>query len=164
MAALAASVMAGAAQAAAMQETTYGVAVSAPTVTERAQALKEEAEALYSQPKKWRQAVRLLEQSAQLRSDDDAEGFACWLYAGRLRAAMGDYSGARQSLERAAGHAMARGAVVDAAHAWIDAAHVAVKLRNVERVQEYLRRAELLASSPQLDADEASQIRARLQG
>jgi tetratricopeptide (TPR) repeat protein len=138
-----------------------GVASMAPP-PDRADALRAEAEALYSQPSKWRRAVRLLEQSAQLRTAADPDAYACWTYAARLRSQLGDYGGARESLERAADHALARGAVLDAAHAYIDAAHAAIRGRQFEQAKVLVGRAELLATSPQLAADEAAQITARL--
>jgi tetratricopeptide (TPR) repeat protein len=106
--------------------------------------------------------VRLLEQSAQLRTAADPDAYACWTYAARLRTQLGDYGGARESLERAADHALARGAVLDAAHAYIDAAHAAIRGRHFEQAKVLVGRAELLATSPQLAADEAAQITGRL--
>jgi hypothetical protein len=164
MAAMAVATMAGVAPAAALQDGGVGMIATAPAATERARQLRAEAEALYTQPRQWRKAARLLEQSAQLRGADDPEAYSCWMYAARLRASIGDYAGARLGLEKAAAHALARGAVIDAAHAYIDAAHVALQERQPQRAQQLVEQARLLASSPLLDADQADQIVARLRG
>jgi tetratricopeptide (TPR) repeat protein len=148
--------------AAGMQAEDGVFALAAPPNANRAESLRAQAEALYSQPRQWRKAVRLLEQSAQLRTASDPEAYTCWLYAARLRASLHDYTGARQNLERAAAHAMARGAVIDAAHAYIDAVHVALRGGQLQQAQELAGKATLLATSPQLDPTEVAQITARL--
>jgi hypothetical protein len=137
------------------------VAVPSPD-TEKAQQLQEQAEALFSQPKQWKKAVRLLEQSADLRGADDAGAYDCLLYAGRIRAAIGDFGGARSSLEKAAEHAMARGAIIDAANAYIDAAHAAVAGKDARGAQQLVDRAALLTDSPMLSAQQKTVLKARL--
>lgn len=130
--------------------------------SDRAQQLRAQAEELFSQPTKWRRAARLMEQSARLRDAADPEAYTCLVFAGRIRAALHDYAGARSALEKAAEHAVARGAVLDAAHAFIDAAHIARQEKDVEGARELVERATLLATSPQLSDDEADQIHRRL--
>lgn len=129
---------------------------------DRAAQLHKEAEALFSQPKQWKKAVRLLEQSAELRGADDAEAYACLVYAGRIRAAIGDYGAARSNMLKAADHAMARGAVIDAANALIDAAHASVALKDASGAQDLVERAQLLTASPLLSMEQRARLKARL--
>ena len=129
---------------------------------DRAAQLREQAEALFSQPRQWKKAVRLLEQSAELRSADDAQAYDCLLYAGRIRAAIGDFGGARSALLKAADHAMARGAIIDAANALIDAAHASVELKDATGVRELVARATLLTASPQLSVEQRTALKERL--
>lgn len=128
----------------------------------KAEQLRDEAEALFSQPRQWKKAVRLLEQSAALREADDAEAYDCLIYAGRIRAAIGDLAGARLNLEKAAAHALARGEIVDAANALIDAAHAAVALRDARGARDLVERASLLTQSPLLSLHQRNLLQSRL--
>src|ERR671923_221091 len=129
---------------------------------DRARTLHAQAEELYSQPKQWKKAARLLEQSAQLREVNDPDIYTCLMYAGRLRAATNDLPNAREDLENAAAHALSRGAVMEAAHALIDAAHVASSAKDIPAARELVRRASMLAESPLLSAEQKAEINARL--
>jgi tetratricopeptide (TPR) repeat protein len=129
---------------------------------DRAAELRAQAEALFSQPKQWRKAARLLERSAQLRDAADAEGYACLVLAGGLWAAVGEYETAQQVYSRAAAHAQARGDVVEAAHALINAAHAAAENRNVADAQAFIDRATLLAASPLLSTQQVEEITRRI--
>jgi hypothetical protein len=128
----------------------------------RAAELRGQAEALLATPGQWRRAARLLERSADLRDASDPEAYAALRLAGRVRAAVGDLNTARYVFEKAAEHALARGAVFDAAHAFIDAAHAAAGSREPHLAKQYVERAALLATSPQLSARDAAQIRQRI--
>jgi tetratricopeptide (TPR) repeat protein len=129
---------------------------------DRARALRQQAEDLYAQPKQWKKAARLLEQSAQLREATDPDAYSCLMYAGRLRAAVNDLAGARVDLEKAAAHAHARGSVVEAAHAYIDAAHVASSEKDFAGARDLFQRAVLLAQSPLLSAEQKHILETRL--
>lgn len=131
---------------------------------DKARELRAQAEALFSQPRQWRKAVRLLEQSAQLREATDPDGYMCLLYAGRIQAAIGDLQGARQNLEKAANQAMARGSIVEAAHAYIDAAFVAAEAKQGQAAQQLIQRASLLAESPLLSAEQKAGLTTRITG
>jgi tetratricopeptide (TPR) repeat protein len=150
--------------AAGIQKSADGALAMAPPPDriERAAELKLEAEALFPQPRQWKKAVRLLEQSAALRSASDPEAYTCLIYAGRIKAALGDNAGARVTLEKAAEHALARGAIVDAANAYIDAAHAAVQERDAQVAQQFLDRASLLADSPLLSVAQRTLLKSRL--
>jgi hypothetical protein len=129
---------------------------------ERARALQLRAEELYSQPTQWKKAARLLEQSVQLREANDPDVYTCLMYAGRLRAAVNDLANARVDLERAATHALSRGSVIEAAHALIDAAHVAIAAKDMPAAHDLVRRASMLTESPLLSAEQKAAINARL--
>jgi tetratricopeptide (TPR) repeat protein len=146
----------GASPTMAMQDARIAMAAPEPPVVERADELRAEAEALFPQPKRWSKAMRLLEESASLRAASDPAAYDCLVLAGRLAYAIGDNPGALQNLRKAAEHALARGAVMDAANAYIDAAHVAKAARNVGLAEELVERAQLLTMSPLLsDRDRA---------
>jgi tetratricopeptide (TPR) repeat protein len=129
---------------------------------DRAEALRQKAESLFSQPRQWGKAARLLEQSAQLRGAADPEAYVCLMYAGRLRGGIGDFAGASAALEKAAIHAAARGALLDAAHAWIDAAHAAIEGQDMERAAALAERAQLLSGSSLLSESQVEQITRRI--
>ena len=129
---------------------------------ERAQELRVQAEALFSQPKQWRKAIRLLEESAELRDANDRGATVCLSLAGRIRSALGDYSGARQSLQKAGDHALARGSILEAAHSYLDAAHVAIREKNGQAAQELVNRALLLAESPLLTDAQRDEVTRRV--
>jgi tetratricopeptide (TPR) repeat protein len=129
---------------------------------DRARELRTRAEELFSQPKHWKKAARLLEQSAALREANDPEAYTCLMYAGRLRAAVKDLPAARANLEKAAAQALARGSVIEAAHAYIDAAHVASSEKQIEAARELVRRATLLSESPLLSAEQRQILESRL--
>ncbi|HUF49350.1 MAG TPA: hypothetical protein VMN60_00865 [Longimicrobiales bacterium] len=131
---------------------------------DRARELRQQAEALFSEPRQWRKAARLLEQSAELREASDAEGYICLLYAGRIQAALGDLNGARQNLEKAAQQALTRGSIVEAAHAYIDAAFVAAEAKQAQTAQQLIERATLLTSSPLLSATQKAGLTSRITG
>lgn len=164
MAAAAVALLAGAVPMAAAQDGAVAALTitSPPTKADRAAQLRQDAEALFSQPKQWKKAVRLLEESAALREPSDPEGFECLLYAGRIRVAIGDLRGARVNLEKAAALALARGAVDQAAHAYIDAAHTAVKLNDGAGARALVDKAALLAESPLLTADQRQFLKSRI--
>lgn len=131
--------------------------------SDKARELKAQAEALFSQPKQWKKAVRLLEQSASMRDAGDPEIYSCLLYAARIQANLGDMDGAQQNLQKAADHAIARGSVVEAAHALIDAAHVAVANNDGQAAREMVERAKLLTASPLLTPEQRNQITRRIE-
>lgn len=131
------------------------------TVT-RADRLQQEAEALFEKPKQWKKAQRLLQESAELRDAGDVEGYTCYMLAGRLAAALGDNAAARESLEHAGEHALARGAVMDAASAFIDAAHAAARAGDADGMKELVERASLLANSPLISPKDREAIQYRL--
>jgi len=128
----------------------------------RARELWTRAEELLSQPNQWKKAARLLEQSARLREPNDPEAYTCLMYAGHLRFAVNDLVAARSNLEMAASHALAHGAVLEAAHAYIYAAHAAIAEKQIDVARDLVRRAALLSESPLLSAEQRHALESRL--
>lgn len=143
-------------------QTQYAMAAPPEPVAERADELRAEAESLFSQPKRWEKAMRLMRESAELRTADDPEAFTCLMYAGQLGVAVGEYDAAYAALHAAAEHALARGALRDAASAYIDAAHAARLKQDVAAAKEMIERASLLATSPLLSASDRASLQYRL--
>jgi hypothetical protein len=132
-----------------------------PTITSsaRANSLHEAAAALVA-AHRYGDAARLHRRSAQLRGAEDALGFRCLKEAAALAYATGDRAGARKDIAAAAGQALARGDLREAALAYLDAAWIAQEQKNPRKVWELGRRAEILADSPLLGpADRAAILR-----
>lgn len=111
---------------------------------------------------RWGLAARRQRDAARLRGDDPrAVGSwarAAWLYAG-----IGDFGTARSAMERAAEKAVADGDVERAAHAYIDAALIAVEGGRDDLVDALVRKTFRVTGSPLLAADRRAAIRARVQ-
>jgi tetratricopeptide (TPR) repeat protein len=154
--------MLGAAAPLSAQELALAAARLSVPAPDRAIELRSQAEAMLEATGPQRRAARMLERSAALRDATDPDAYSIYRLAGRVRAALGDYYGARINFTNAAEHAAARGAVFDAAHAWIDAAHAALALGQAEAVVDYAGRARLLALSPQLTTAQSNEIVRRI--
>jgi tetratricopeptide (TPR) repeat protein len=121
---------------------------------ERAQQLHAQAISLLDSPRRWAEAASLLRRSAENLSDDDPTAFTTMRFAGRVYAQAGELGKARKAFTDAAELALARGEVVDAAYAYIDAAHAASEQGATSQVIELAEKARRLTSSPLLpDAD-----------
>lgn len=124
----------------------------------RARELRAAAEALFDNPRQWREVARLMEASARIRPADDAEVYDCLRYAANARAALGEYRHARRLLERAAQHALARGALLDAADAYVSAAVLAADRGDGEAAGRLAEKVRLLALSPLLSAEQSQAL------
>jgi hypothetical protein len=135
-----------------------------PTITSsaRADSLHEAAVALVA-AHRWGDAARLHRRSAQLRDADDPLGFRCLKDAAALAYASGDRSGARSDMAAAAGQALARGDLREAALAYLDGAWIAQEQKNPRQVWELGHRAEILADSPLLGAADRAAILRRIE-
>jgi hypothetical protein len=111
---------------------------------------------------RWSEAARLHRRSAQLRGAEDPLGFRCLSEAAALAYATGDRSGARNDKAAAAGQALSRGELREAAMAYLDAAWIAQEQKNPRQVWEYGHRAEMLADSPNLGLTDRSAILKRI--
>ena len=135
-----------------------------PTLTSaaRADSLHEAAAALVT-AHRYGDAARLHRRSAQLRDADDPLGFRCLKDAAALEWAAGDRSAARTDMTAAAGQALARGDLREAALAYVDAAWIAQEQKNPRQVWELGHRAEMLADSPLLGAADRAAIMGRIE-
>lgn len=131
-----------------------------PTITTyaRADSIHESAELMAATSHRWRDAARLHQQSASLRSADDSLGYRCLTLAAQLSFASHDLSGAQSYMVAAAEQALARGDVEKAAHAYADAAWIAKERKNPGQVWALGRQAEILASSPLLSGPQRTTI------
>jgi len=135
-----------------------------PTLTSaaRADSLHQAAAALVT-AHRYGDAARLHRRSAQLRDADDPLGFRCFKDAAALEYAAGDRTGARTDMAAAAGQALARGDLREAALAYVDAAWIAQEQKNPRQVWELGHRAEMLADSPLLSASDRLAIMQRIE-
>lgn len=109
-----------------------------------------------------REASRLHERSANLRSAEDPQTFDCLQEAALLRYYSGDRSGAVALMERAAELAAARGDVVAAAKSFSDAAIMAHQTKQRARAWDLGVRANLLTASPLLSDAERQSLQTRI--
>jgi hypothetical protein len=129
----------------------------------RAEALDSQAEQ-YEQTD-WgnlKQAARLREDAADLRTAGDPKAAVSLYWAARDRYYSEDKVAGRELMERSAERAIAIGDVVGAATAFTEGAYIAAELRDVARTRTLATRAKLLALSPMLSDEQRTQIRARL--
>src|SRR5688572_27389323 len=128
----------------------------------RADQLREEAKLYYSKVTTLRKAAVLHEREAAARVESDPLKFAALDLAARLYAYAGDPARGTALMEQAARGALTRGDVKRAAHALLDAAFLALKVRDGERARELTHQADLLALSPLLTPDEKLSIVQRI--
>jgi hypothetical protein len=122
--------------------------------------LRTRAEALYGSPARLREAAQLHEKEAAVRSAADPQAVVALEQAARFYAYTGDPARGRVLMQRAAERALRVGEVLRAAHAYIDAAFLALREKDVERAYAYTTQADLLARSPHLlEADRAGIVR-----
>jgi hypothetical protein len=127
-----------------------------------ADSLHEAAAALVAD-RRYRDAARLHRRAADLRAADDPLGFRDLTYAAVLVYAAGDRTAARRDMVRAAGQALTRGDLKNAAMAYLDAAWIAQEQKNRKQVWEWGHRAEMLAASPLLGSADRAAIQQRIQ-
>lgn len=110
----------------------------------------------------FRKVAAMYEKSAELREVGDEKRFEALQMAARLRYGSGERRQAADDMEQAAQEAAARGDVVNAADSYIDAAHLAVELRERERALKFVRTAELLTRSPLLSEQQRAAVQTRI--
>ena len=115
-------------------------------------------------PAKLQEAATKHGHVADLRESDDARTFSCLRSQAALLAGIGDLAGAREYMVKAADHARARGFVVEAAMAYIDAAILAKHAKDFEAANELANRALGLSAFYQLDDELRASIVARIDG
>lgn len=141
------------------------IAVAAPgalVASPEAQRLFQEAFTLFADRESWGKAARLFERSGELRAAEDPDRVTAYLLAARLYVHVGSLKEAQQSFATAAEAAGARGAVMEAAHAYLDGAMVAMMRGREGEAEAMVQKGELLSHSPHLDSGEKSAIRTRI--
>lgn len=124
----------------------------------RAASLEAEAEGLSEQRHRWDYAASLYRAAANIRETGDPRAVHDMVYAGRLAYYLRDYRLAIRDLEAAAQHALAAGDVIRAAHIYTDAAWVAGKAGKTRDQRALAARAQRLADSPLLSADDRENV------
>lgn len=109
-----------------------------------------------------KEAAELLEASIALRPACDVELFDDLRLAARLHHAAGKLEKARLAMLRAAEHGVATGHVIGAAHAYLDAATIALERGLPAAASDAVRRADLLSTSPLLDRRDRDLIAQRI--
>lgn len=126
--------------------------------TTRAKELRAKAESLFDTPSRWVHAADLLRESASLLERTSPQRYHTLVISARVYSQAGKLHNSRKAFQEAADNALARGALVDAAQAFVEAAHVAARQGNARLAVELTGRARLLAESPHLNAGDRSAI------
>ena len=140
--------------------------VKLPSVTvepnARADQLRQDAMRHYEKVSTLRKAASLHEREAAVRVESDPRKFEALDLAARLYSYSGDPARGTLLMEQAARGALTRGDVKRAAHAFLDAAFMALSAKDGERVAELVHQADLLALSPLLNEGEKVAIVQRI--
>jgi hypothetical protein len=142
------------------QKVLDAVHVTAPVT--RADTLEQRAQALYASPSKWRQAAYLHQLAADARDAKDPRGVEDLILAANLFYHIGDLSAARNTMSRAGARAEARGDLVRAAIAYVDAGYVALEQHNEDKARALAKKVGDLADSPLIGDDQRATIRGRM--
>lgn len=129
---------------------------------ERALALEAQAEHYLEEASRADRAADLYQRAAELRSDADPRKVENLQMAARLSFHAGEGRRAMEMQAAAALLATRQGDVIQASHAWLDAAWVAAEVGEPQRAKEYMVEARLLATSPLLAESDRNAIRARI--
>jgi hypothetical protein len=129
---------------------------------EQADKLKREAMKFYEQVSTLRRAATMHEREAALRVEADPLKIEALDLAARLYSYSGDHERGTALMEKAARSALLRGDVMRAAHSYLDAAFMALKLKNGERAANLIHEADLLALSPLLSVADKDAIVRRI--
>lgn len=119
---------------------------------------------LYETPLRWEEAGELHERAAKALPKNDAAAFFGFQRAAVLYFHSGETARSRHAMERAADVAEATGDVLTAAHAWVDAAFLAVAEGYAGKKREYVATARELAASELLADGDREAILARVDG
>jgi hypothetical protein len=128
----------------------------------RADQLRRDARNHYDKVSTLRKAATLHEKEAAARVESDPLKFEALDLAARLYAYSGNPAKGTLLMEQAARGALTRGDVKRAAHAYLDAAFMALNVKDSERVSQLVHQADLLALSPLLNEGEKVAIVQRI--
>lgn len=117
---------------------------------------------LHCQPPDYRKAARLFQQAAASRAVDDRKALENLQMAGLLAYYGKDLRRSRSIMGERAERALRLGEVHEAANAFIDAAFLAVELRDGPAAVRYAENARLLADSPVLSVAQRDNLSQRL--
>jgi hypothetical protein len=129
---------------------------------ERADQLRRDAMKHYEKVSTLSKAASLHEKEAQARLDSDPLKVEALDLAARLHSYAGNPARGTVVMEQAARGALTQGDVKRAAHAFLDAAFMALKVKDGERVAQLVHQADLLALSPLLNDGEKQSIVQRI--
>lgn len=129
-----------------------------------ADRLHAEAVSLLPQAGEAARTARLLERAAELRPPCDVTATQELTWAARAYHSLGRTEKARSTMLRAAERAVWTGDVVAAAHAYLDAAALAIELAERDAAVDAVARAEVLSSSPLLTEVQRRHILSRIDG
>jgi hypothetical protein len=139
----------------------FGPSGLGQSVANDPEVLREKAIALYDVPARYPEAAELHVREAQLRGGGPKAADAL-VRAARLRQYHGKTGEALRLMKWAATVALDCGDVVQAAHAYLDAAFLAMHAKRVDEGYALARRAQRLADSPLLDASAREAILRRI--
>ena len=128
----------------------------------KAVELERKAELLYGEPGRYHEAARLLLRAAELREDGDPMQVHDLSMAGRLFYYTGRKAEALRTIESAADAALAIGDVLNAAHLYVDASHLARENGRPDDAVRLMGSARLLTKSPLLAESSRREVTARL--
>jgi hypothetical protein len=128
----------------------------------RADALEAKAAKLHDKPARYAEAAWMYREAAALRPYADARAVEALATAARLYGYANRFIDARKTMEQAAQRALARGDVVRASQANLDAAFFAAKQGKTGLVQRLARNALNLAESPLINAEQREDILRRI--
>lgn len=129
---------------------------------ERARALEAEARGLSDQMKRRARAARLYRQAADLRPAHDPKKVENLRHASRMNFYAGRTDAAIRDAHDASQVALRQGDLVEAAHAYLDAAWLAAREGQAERAEQWVEEARLLSTSPLLAQGQQEEIRTRM--
>jgi hypothetical protein len=112
------------------------------------QEFESRAKSLFSNPKRYDEAIKLFLKAADTREVGDPVRVKDVIMASRLAYYREDMARSLSLMQRAADEAAATGDVLTAAHAYMDAAFLARGFTNADVVVALVKKAELLAYSP----------------
>jgi hypothetical protein len=128
----------------------------------RARELEARAWSLRDQMNRRGQAGRLLREAAELRPADDPAKVSNLRDASRMSFHAGNFAQAATDAGEAAKAALRQGDVLQAAHAYLDAAWMAVEAGESGRALAFAEEAMILTASPLLDDEDREGIMGRV--
>ncbi|TVP78884.1 MAG: hypothetical protein EA352_01260 [Gemmatimonadales bacterium] len=129
---------------------------------EKALELEARAQAHKDEPDRHHHMARLLERAADYREDSDPHKVENLRAASRLYFYTDRYRQSENAAARGAELALRQGDVVEASHAYLDAALVAAERGANDSAMEWIAEARMLADSPLLDTEARAAIMRRV--